>query len=241
MRIRNLSFTAVLSLLACALTARELMIKEMSLPQFDEAGRMTRRLTSDAVSGTFEEPHLARGTVEFFRTKGGAPEKVATLEFSDAVCQRALGIISGKGRVHLKSPAGEVSGEGYVFEMATGRLRLTSKVVIDFPLAHVEGAEGEVFFVQAAPDEEYAISQATLSGGVVASGFKSPAYPFERAETSTATYSAGDGALRLATPVTGWSKGQKSVVDAKEILFLVGKPSARKDVPKEKPYVPPAK
>ncbi len=231
-------------LLACLLlpaapgSAKELMIKDMTVPQFDAAGHMFRRLRAEAATGSHEEPKLTKGVVEFFPATG-AKEKTAALDFEEAVYHRATGIISGTGRIHLACPQGEISGVGFRYELSTGHLTLTSTVVMETSLARIEAGQGEAFHTQGAEGKEFSVTKAVLSGGVAATGIKNPKVPYERLESESGIYTAADGMVRLASPVVAWEKGQKTIMQAADISFFVGQPKAPASAPAAPATVPP--
>lgn len=70
------------------------------------------------------------------------------------------------------------------------------------------------------------ISYAAMEGGVVVTGIKKgEKYTFDRAETASATYSAIDDTLTLASPVTTWTNSVKSVIEGQEIKIKMGRPN----------------
>ena len=202
--------------------AAELTMMDLTIPQFDVAGRMIRRLKADSATGSFEEPKLRDGVVEFFRPQDANPERLATLDFAEAIYHRLAGVIDGDNHIRVISPKGNLSGDGFQYQLTLGKLILRSTVVIELPTAHITGEKAEALISQSAADQDFTISQATVTGGVVVTGIKSEKFNFDRAETASAVYTASDGKLRLASPVVCWRASEKIVAGATEITIDVG-------------------
>ena len=90
-------------------------------------------------------------------------------------------------------------------------------MVVDLPDAHIAGGTADVFLVQGSVNPDSLISKANISGGVVLTGIKSDRYKFDRAETASANYTASDGIIVLASPVTCWFAGKKVPIESKDI------------------------
>jgi len=190
---------------------------KLTIPQLDAAGHMIRRLKAESATGPLKTPKLSMGVVEFFRPQETNPEKLATLRFNEAVYHSTEEIINGDCLINLDSPRGDLNGVGFNYQLITGKLVLKSSVVIDLPNAHVTGETAEAFFNQNTAIQDSFIQQATISGKVTVTGIKSDKYPFDRAETAKAVYTASDGLLRLSSPVICWRNGQQIQASANEI------------------------
>lgn len=211
-------------LLVCQVASHgaELSVKGLNVPQFDAEGRMSRRLKAESATGPADTPKLQNGNVEFFDVAHDNPLPTAKLGFVDAIYHRASAIVDGDGQVHLTSARGDIAGEGFTYELDSGKLLLRSAVTLQLPTATVSAKEGQAVFAQEGQSNGFVISRASLTGGVVVTEIKSDKYNFDRAETESAVYNSNDGKLRLASPVICWRGGEKTIVGAEEITIDVG-------------------
>ena len=200
-------------------------MKELRIPELDSSGRLIRRLTAASATGSFDLLKLVNGAVEFYPLQSLDALTLGTLDFDDALFHRSIGVINSGGRVHFISSQGELAGIGYRYELTQGRLVLNSSIVLNLPMAHITGNQAEANLVQPSSARDFIISDATISGGVIVTGINSEKYKFDRAETASATYTGNDDVLTLASPVTLWSKGQKSVIEAQEIKINIERPN----------------
>lgn len=226
----------ILHALACFLAINaaaegvEFAMGDLNIPQYDAAGHLIRRLRAESMTGSVQQPLLKNGLVVFFRPVDPPGESIGTLDFSEALYERSKGVIESEGAVRLTSLKGKLSSHGFRYELAQGRLILKSDVSVDLPAGHIVGKHGEVLLSQELTHREYIVSRATIEGDVVATGISDEKYAFDRAETQLAVYTEEDGLLRLASPVTTWIKGEKSIVEG-DIKINVGRQSLPRNHP----------
>ncbi|HEX2853484.1 MAG TPA: hypothetical protein VHO24_09610 [Opitutaceae bacterium] len=203
--------------------AAEVVVQGMIVPQFDQAGRMVRRLNAEsAVGGLTEKPRLKNAFVEFFSAADASPERIATLDFQDGVYDRARQTVTGAGHVVLRSRKGDVAGDGFEYDLVRNRLVLKSSVGIDVEGVHAAGNEAEVFLSQTS-NQEALITKAVVRSGVVVTGSGNPKIDFDRAATESATYTAANETVVLASPVDVWKDGKRISTAGSEIKIYVGR------------------
>jgi hypothetical protein len=177
----------------------------LTLPLFDPAGRMTRRLTGE-VSGTLQESKLTNAVVEFFSSETPEGRAVAWLELDAAVYRRAESAVRGPGELRFRSATEKVSGKDYRYDLTGDRFSLRNGFRIELADGTIEGREADVRL-------------GWLNGDVVIEEFEArgnivfiPKDPevlknFDRAHTERAWYAGSDDVLRLAVPVQTELKG----------------------------------
>lgn len=205
----------ILSLLLLALPATaadfSLVMRDVATPVYDASGHPIRRLTADSASGPFASPRLEKAKIDFFSLASSkVPTAVLTCEH--ALYQRATETIKGEDLVQLSTPKGVVSGHGYVCRIDAGLLTLNAKVTFAADRAVLRGTHAEIRFDPKGGKQDEVIREVVVSGTVTLEQI--PAHSgFDRAETTHARYDAAQQKIFLKTPVTTWSKGQKSVVN----------------------------
>lgn len=208
-----------------SLHGQTVVMKQLHVPLFNEAGQMVRRLNAESLSGPFQLPKLEKGEIEFFRWVDDRPQKVALFRFNDALYHRDEGIVEGEGHASFHSDKGDLEGDGYRYTIASDHLELKSNVLVTIKATRAQGNHGEAFLVRSPSNQEWIIKKVVMDRGVVVTGFENENYKFDRAETATATYTGDDENLVLASPVTCWRGGEKLVTEANEITFNLSKKS----------------
>jgi hypothetical protein len=200
------------------------------------AGQDNRRLKAETlVDALTDTPKLHNGTVEFFQPPN--PQRVAILDFVDAVLHKTAQQIDGDGPVHLTSVQANLAGRGFLYDHPSGHLQLRSEVAIDVGTTHVTGTRGEAIFSKTSTGPDQLVEGATISGGVVLTGYKSsdPMLQFDRAETDNAVYSAIGDQITLAPPVHFFKNGVQIAEGA-----TAATPIVLINVHSKKPPPPPA-
>lgn len=205
------------------LLAEESLLKGLSVVESDKAGHLVRRLKAVSAVGSFAEPKLLDGKVEFFDVRNTESVPVGVLSFAEALYRRTRSEIEGTGRISYRSAQGMLQGDGFHYRMAEHRLVLKSNVVLEMSAGRAISKAGDALLRS---DEKGSgvsgLVQARMTGGVILMRTPDAKYPFDRAETASAVYTAADGMLTLASPVTMWSGEKKSEASAEEIRLFVG-------------------
>jgi hypothetical protein len=217
-------FAFVLGICYPILGAAELKVtvKSISAPVYDDSGHLIRWLKAEGGSGSDQNSSLKRGSLEFFTPAGGAVA-VSRLDFDDAIFQRQRQQIAGDGHVIYRAPEGQIEGVGFRYEIPAAHLQLRSRVVLTTPNGSVSSQEGEAIMAQDKGKTVTGLVEARLKGSVLFTKAPGAKYDFDRAETASAVYTGADGILTLASPVTTWRGGEKSVLNAGEIQIVLGK------------------
>lgn len=212
---------SLLLLLAVPATAAEfsLVMRDVSTPVYDASGNLIRRLTASSASGPFSSPRLEKAKIDFFALRS-AEVPTAVLTCEHARYDKAGETISGDDLVQLTTPQGVVSGHSYVCRIDTGLLTLETNVVFSSERAVLRGSQAEIRFDPKGGDPDQIIQEVIVSGTVTLEQIAAHA-PFDRAETTHARYDAGQQKIFLKTPVTTWSKGQKSVTDIRSGFVVI--------------------
>lgn len=210
--------------------AFEWVVQGFSASEFDAESRIVRRLTAASATGSYTDPKLTDGRVDFLSGEG-AQEPRGVLSFADAVYHRGQSEIEGVGRVSYRTAEGELQGEGFKYELTRNHLALNAKVLLQAPVGRVTASEADGILAQDAKDGVAGIVQAKLTGNVVFIRASGAATDIERAEAPSAVYTGADGMLRLASPVTTWVNGQKVVTTAEDLRVRIGTIPSQREAP----------
>ncbi len=211
-------------LFTATLLAGDISITSLSLPMFDETGRIARTLKAESALGPLERFVLKSGVLEFHSSIGEQIAPGSTLTFDEAVYDKAGGFIEGAGPVLFASAAGDISGVGFHHDLTTGRLKLHREVLFvmkgdKHQGVKIRGDKADVVIRQNPSTRTWEITEALVTGPVVATDVTIQKVRFDRAETDRATYSAAEGTITLASPVTGWRGEEKTVLGAGLIQY----------------------
>ncbi|MBC8008529.1 MAG: hypothetical protein H7067_00355 [Burkholderiales bacterium] len=229
----------VLPLLCVAvLLANEISIQNLSMPMFDEAGRLTKTLTADSANGPYAHPILKNGLVTFHTALAEKITPGATLAFEEAVYDKIGAFVEGPGAIRFASASGDLSGVGFHHDLASGRLKLYRDVRALIKGVNIQGQKADALILENPADRAWVITEAIITGPVVATDVVLDKVRFDKVETDRATYSRADGTLTLASPVTGWIKGEKTVLGGQLIQIKTGEPAPAPAVPAPAPLHP---
>lgn len=203
------------------------VVRDLSLPVFDLAGNLVRRLKADSGTG-LNSPRLDNGRVEFFRP--GSDQPTGVLTFAQALYASREERISGAGTIELVAPLATISGRGYECQLETGRLELRSDVTVFDERFRMKGEHAKVDFD---PKQIDLIRAATVTGNVTVEPLATAA--FDRAHTESARFSAAEQKIFLKNPVTVWRKGEKALWEKPGSEFLEIDLSEKPAVTPQKP------
>jgi len=190
------------------------VVRNFSLPVFDSAGHLIRRLKADSGTG-LDSPRLDNGRVEFFRP--GSDQPTGVLTFAQALYASRAERISGDGTVKLVAPMATISGRGYECQLETGLLELRSEVTVFNERFRMNGEHAKVDFD---PKQSDLVREATVTGNVTVEPLATASAAFDRAQTESARFSAAEQKIFLKSPVTLWKKGEKGLWEKPGSEFL---------------------
>jgi hypothetical protein len=193
----------------------------ITIPFFNEAGKLTHRLTAKHGVAVGTVQHLQEVEIVYFSLTA-PPVAVQKINAAEATWDDKKEILTGDGAIVVATATNRVTGEGFDFALATARLylrqnftmtnqevRLTSKrATVDL---NVERAGDNVKF----RDVKRAEAIGNLRIAVQPSAQKS--YPFERATSERAVYEGTDGTITFPEPVRYESKGRQGISNTLEI------------------------
>lgn len=215
---------AIAFVLGGSVWAVEATLKNMVVPEFDTSGRMVHRIKAETATGAVSAiSQLKKGSIEFFEVSSSGNAPVATLDFNEAIYDRSAQIVEGGEHVALRSPKGDVAGEGFHYDIARSRLVLKSAVTVDHNGVHLAGNSAEIILAQAPSAKDALIKVATLKGGIVVSGKLDPNLEVDKIESDRAVYTATDEIITVSSPVYIWRNGVKTPAESDSITIYVGK------------------
>ena len=206
------------------LLAAGISIQDLKLPMFDAAGQRTRTLTAASAEGPPDRPVLKSGVIEFHTAVGETIAPGSTLRFEEAVYDKAGGFVEGAGPIRFSSSGGDLSGVGFHYEVATGRLKLHRDVLLEpkgekFSGTKIRGKTADALIAQDPASHAWALGDTLVNGPVVATDVTIQKARFDRAETEQVTYSAAKGTITFASPVTAWRGEEKNVFGGQSIQY----------------------
>jgi hypothetical protein len=216
--------------------AAGLSIRDLNLPMFDATGQRTQTLTAATAEGPLDRLVLKAGVITFHATLGETVAPGSTLRFDEAVYDKTGGFVEGAGPVRFSSAGGDLSGVGFHYEVATGRLKLRREVLLElkdkpFEGVKIRGETADTVVRQNPTDRSWTLGDALITGPVVATGVTIGTTRFDRAETDRVTYSAANGIVTLAAPVTAWNNGEKIILSQSFQYQLEPAPAGKAPAP----------
>jgi hypothetical protein len=194
--------------------AQEGRMSGFSVSFFDPAGRATRKLTgNDAVLGS--TIRLREAVVSFIDPSQPGEAGLAQLFLDEARFTQKEQIVTGVGELRYRSAEGNVTGNGYRYDVGGDRFTISEGFRIEMPEGTVEGREAEVKLGRA--NGKPTIEAFEGRGKIVFTPKNPEEHKVERAESERAWYAATDGMLNLASPVRSTYKGETSVADFEKL------------------------
>ncbi len=197
------------------LPAAGFLIHDLKVPIYDAAGQLTRTLTAASAEGAIDRPVLKTGVIEFHTAVGEKVAPGSKLSFAEAVYDKAGGFVEGSGPIRFTSSKADLSGVGFHYELETGRLKLRSDVLLEpkdakYKGVKIRGESADSLVLQNPTDRSWTLGDTVINGPVATTAVTIAEVRYDRLETDRVTYSAADGIIKVAAPVTGWLGGKKS-------------------------------
>lgn len=207
-------------LLACSAWAAsgEFGLTGGKISLFDAQGRLDRRLSGD-LSGPPATLRIRAGVVDFFDPEKPTATPLAQLFLNEALYTKADSLITGVGELRFRSPEGNLTGQGYRYDLAADRITMKSGFRLELPDSFIEGREAVIQLGRRDNKPFVQSLEATGDTELVLIPKDPEKFKIDRAYTRRAWYADADTTLHFALPARAIYQGQESPLGGDSLTY----------------------
>jgi lipopolysaccharide export system protein LptA len=156
------------------------------------------------------------------------------LYFQEAIFHRVTNIIEGSGSIRFLSAEAQLSGDGYSYDLESGKLTLKANVVLLRSTVRVVSSNGIATIKRDEDGHKWMIQDADLLGGVQSFGIDVKGKKIDRIENDHVHYDGIKEEVILSSPIKFWSQGKEGGISGELIRYDLKKDPNKAIQPKPK-------